>query len=143
MRLAVRVVLLDPDDRVLLLRTIDPVSGEAFWFPPGGGLEGEEDARAAAVREVFEETGLRDVALGPELWDRRHAFAWGGRTIDQYERWFLARVAAFEPTRDGFTPQEADEIVEARWWTLDELHSAGERLVPDDFAQRLTDVLGG
>jgi 8-oxo-dGTP pyrophosphatase MutT (NUDIX family) len=141
MRLAVRVVLLDPEDRVLLLRTIDPVTGEGFWFPPGGGLEGEEDIRAAAVREVFEETGLRDVELGPELWDRRHAFTWGGRTIDQYERWFLARVAAFEPTREGFTPQEADEIVEARWWTPAELHAADERLVPDDLAARLEAIL--
>src|SRR5690348_7097707 len=107
MRLAVRVVLLDPEDRVLLLRTIDPVTGEGFWFPPGGGLEAGEDVRAAAVREVREETGLGDVELGPELWDRRHEFRWAGRAIDQYERWFLARVEAFEPSRDGFTPQEA------------------------------------
>ena len=64
-RHAVRVLLLDEQERVLLLRGVRPETGTAFWFPAGGRLEDGEDARSAAVREVAEETGLADVPLVP------------------------------------------------------------------------------
>ena len=97
-RNAVRVLLLDERDRLLLFRTEPPETGAALWFPAGGRLEDDEDVRTAAVREVAEETGLVDVALGPEVWRRRHVFTWRGVRWDQRERWFMARVAHFSPT---------------------------------------------
>jgi 8-oxo-dGTP pyrophosphatase MutT (NUDIX family) len=142
-RHAVRVLLIDEDERVLLVRSVDPATGLAFWFPPGGGLEGDEDAREAAVREVFEETGLADLVLGPEVWQRRHAFTWRGVCYDQSERWFVARVRSFVPGREQLTEEEAEDITEARWWTVGELAATADRLVPDDLAPRLTDLLDG
>src|SRR4051812_34098783 len=106
LRHSVRVLLLDEQDRLLLFRIEQPDTCAAFWFPPGGGLEDREDARAAAVREVAEETGLGDVVLGPEVWRRRHVFTWRGVRFDQRERWFMARVAHFEPIRAGMTDAE-------------------------------------
>jgi 8-oxo-dGTP pyrophosphatase MutT (NUDIX family) len=46
-------------------------------------LEGDEDARSVAVREVAEETGVADVALGPEVRRRRHIFTWRGVRWDR------------------------------------------------------------
>ena len=58
-RRAARVILLDDSDRVLLLRGHDVDQPErGWWFTVGGGIDAGEDARAAAVREVREETGL-------------------------------------------------------------------------------------
>lgn len=34
-------------------------SGKGLWLPPGGHVEPDEEPAAAAVREVWEETGLR------------------------------------------------------------------------------------
>ncbi len=139
-RHAVRVLLLDAEDRLLLVRATDPGAGP-FWFPAGGGLEPGEDVRSAAVREVEEETGLRELRLGPEVWRRRHAFTWRGVTYDQRERWFLARVAHFEPSGAGLTDAEMVDLTEWRWWSLEELRGTGERLTPRDLAVRLSELL--
>ena len=59
-REAARVLLFDDTGRVLLAMGHDEDQPDrAWWFTIGGGIEEGEDPRAAAVREVFEETGLR------------------------------------------------------------------------------------
>ena len=55
-RLAARVVLLDPDDRVLLMRYDDGPPNGSHWTTPGGGLNEGEDFPAGALREIAEET---------------------------------------------------------------------------------------
>jgi 8-oxo-dGTP pyrophosphatase MutT (NUDIX family) len=141
LRHAVRVLLLDERDRVLLFRAARPETGRAFWFPAGGGLEAGEDVRAAAAREVAEETGLRHVPLGPEVWRRRHVFTWRGVEYDQRERWFLARVAHFEPHRGALTGTEPADLTAARWWSVAELEACADDLVPRDLAARLRTLL--
>jgi 8-oxo-dGTP pyrophosphatase MutT (NUDIX family) len=44
-------------DAVLLMRAGQ--SERTWWFTIGGGIADGEDSRTAAVRETFEETGLR------------------------------------------------------------------------------------
>lgn len=51
-----RVLALDAAGRVLLVRHS---YGSDHWTPPGGGLARGEDAVAAGVRELLEETGCR------------------------------------------------------------------------------------
>lgn len=52
--LGVRVILLDGEDRVFLVRH----SYLPGWHFPGGGVERQESIRTAALREVREEAGL-------------------------------------------------------------------------------------
>ena len=60
-REAVRVVLVDTDERVLLIEGHDPGRPEqgTYWFTPGGGIDPGETPQECAAREVLEETGLR------------------------------------------------------------------------------------
>ncbi len=141
LRHAARVLLLDESERLFLFRAERPETGEVFWFPPGGGLERGEDARLAAVREVKEETGLAELRLGPEVWRRRHVFTWRGVRWDQHERWFLARVAHFEPDHSAMSEAERAELTASRWWTVKELEAADEELAPRDLALRLATLL--
>ena len=56
-RISGRAIVVD-GGRVLLVKHQDPETGEVFWVPPGGGIEGAESVFECAVRETFEETGL-------------------------------------------------------------------------------------
>ncbi len=48
--------------------------------------------------------------------------------------WFLARVPESTIDTAGFTENEKALIVGHRWWTLDELAAATDRLVPANLA---------
>ena len=130
LRPAARVLLVDPTDRVLLLRFSSGGSGYTWWTTPGGGLGAGESHEEAARREVFEETGLRDCGLGPCVWVREHVFPWNGRRYRQQERFFVAEVEAFEPRGARFTEDEAAMVQEHRWWTADEIEQSPERFAP-------------
>lgn len=136
LRRAARVLLIDGAGRVLLLRGGDPeqpASG-AWWITPGGGVEPGEDERQAAVREVEEETGHRVGELTGPVLRRAEVFPFDGRLIDQREVFFVARVAAFTPVSDGWDELERRALVEARWWTVDELRTTGETVYPEGLA---------
>ena len=118
LRDAARAVVVDPRDRTLLCRFVEP-DGRTFWASPGGGLEPDETDVDALRRELAEECGLRSVEPGPLLWTREHWFAdmpgWGG----QRERHYLLQTPSFDPAPEV---QLADENVhELRWFALDEL----------------------
>ena len=140
-RRAVRVLLVDDSERVLLLRSQHPDSGVVFWLAPGGGIDAGEDAPAAARREVREETGLDELELEAEVWHRRHVFTWRGVRYDQRERWFLARVKPFTPDMSGVTEAEKSDLSAWRWWTPEELAAATDDLAPRDLAARLRALL--
>jgi 8-oxo-dGTP pyrophosphatase MutT (NUDIX family) len=143
-RLAARVLLFDPSDRLLLFHGTDPRTGDAWWFTPGGGLEHDEDLRAAALRELAEETGLlleRADLQGP-VWRRTAAFSWAGSDLEQTEYFFAARTAAFEVDTSGFNTLERDTVHDHRWWGAAELAGSDERIYPVELGDRLSEAIG-
>ncbi|WP_156721376.1 NUDIX hydrolase [Streptomyces apocyni] len=140
-RKVARVVLLDPQDRILLLHGHEPGdTADDWWFTPGGGLEGDESREAAALRELAEETGITDVELGPVLWRRRCSFPFAGRRWDQDEWYFLARTAQNAPVATvggGLTELERRSVAGLRWWTWRELASGHETVYPTRLAELL------
>jgi 8-oxo-dGTP pyrophosphatase MutT (NUDIX family) len=136
-RHAVRVLLLDEQDRLLLFRS----ARRGWWQPPGGGIEEGEDVRVAATRELAEETGLLDLELGPEIWHRSTAYTWHGIEIDQRERWLMARTTHFEPDTAGLSARETADLAEWRWWTVPELILTNQHLVPSDLGMRIFNLL--
>ncbi|SFY25168.1 NUDIX hydrolase [Streptomyces atratus] len=141
-RKVARVVLLDPDDRILLIHGFEPGDPQStWWFTPGGGLEGDETREEAALRELMEETGITDVELGPLLWQRMCSFPFDGRRWDQDEWYFLARTTQTVTDTGGLTGLEQRSVAGLRWWTSAELSAARETVYPTRLAELLRTLL--
>jgi ADP-ribose pyrophosphatase YjhB (NUDIX family) len=142
-RLAARVVLLDPDDRVLLMRYDDGPPNGSHWTTPGGGLNEGEDFPGAALRELAEETGWSDIPLLREVLRRSLTMEYAGRLVRQRERLYLARTGPARREIHGVDAMHAtDGIAAWRWWTLDELDVTTEKVWPAGLATLVRDALG-
>lgn len=133
-RRAARVLLVNAAGRVLLFRGHDPARPEAgsWWFTVGGGLDEGESARAAAVRELFEETGLAlspDSLTGP-VHQETAEFSLAGTDYRQDNEFFVARVDAHDVDTSGFSDLETAFMLEHRWWSADDLRSTPETVYP-------------
>ncbi len=108
-RSASRVIVTD-GDAVLLFADTDPgIPGSGWWVTPGGGIDPGETPRAAAVREVAEETGLviePERLVGPVA-VRTVVHGYSDQVLSQHESFFVLAVdAPFEIVPDGWTADE-------------------------------------
>lgn len=143
LRLAARVIVLDPDNRVLLMRYDNSPPNGSHWATPGGGLNKAEDYPAAALRELTEETGWHDITLLGEVARRTLTMEYGGQLVRQHERMYLARTS--QPRREiqGVDAMHAtDGIAAWRWWTLAELDATAETVWPAELADLIRHALG-
>ena len=135
-----RGVVLTPDGRLLLQQGQDPFdpSMPPCWFLPGGGIESGESPAEALRRELLEECGLREVEVGPVLWQQHAAFRFAGIDFDQEEHVVLARVPGAVDIRP--TALDAVEVMAfrgARWWPVGEVGATSDVVYPVDLARRL------
>jgi ADP-ribose pyrophosphatase YjhB (NUDIX family) len=143
LRRAGRVVVLDPGDRVLLLRyDEDPPAGR-HWATPGGGLNPGESYAAAARRELAEETGWDDIALLGEIHRHVRLITYEGGVRRQRERLFLARTGQVRRQLGDVAAMHASDGITAwRWWTLPELDTTAELVWPRGLAALIRRTLG-
>jgi len=138
-REAVRALVVDAEDRVLLMRWEHSVGRQAWWITPGGGVRDGESDEDALRRELVEEAGLDVVDVGPPVWRREHVLPFGRRIVRQHERFHLVRVESHDvaPAVDLAT----ENVTGHRWWTLDELETTDERISPRNLATHLRALL--
>ncbi len=134
-RPAGRVILLDPDDRVLLMRYDDGPPNGVHWCTPGGGLNAGEDYASGALRELTEETGWADITLLGEVHRGEHTMEYADAIVRQVERFYLARTGQARREIAGVEQMHAaDGIAAWHWWTLAELAATAEAIWPDELA---------
>ena len=132
-RLAGRAILRDSNGRVLLIHFVLP--NMTFWATPGGGVEPGETPLQAAHRELQEELGIA-VALEGPVHQAVGIFEFEGALIENTDNFFAGRWDGV-PRLIGATETESAALIEARWWTKEEIEQTREAIFPRDLAQVL------
>jgi 8-oxo-dGTP pyrophosphatase MutT (NUDIX family) len=132
-RLTSRILLFDEIGSILLFLTTAPdTSGIARWVTPGGGVDPGESHAEAAIRELFEETGLVIPSPGEPVWSYDFTVEWNNADHDTgHAEYYVVRTTRFEPSHEGWTADEQVDTLDSRWWSLDELLSTSDPFEPD------------
>ena len=85
--------------------------GELAWGLAKGGIEEDETAEQAAVREVREETGI-EAAIEGSLGETRYFYIWEEVRVRKTVHFFLMRETG------GTVEDHDDEMEDVRWFSL-------------------------
>jgi len=121
LRRAGRVIVLDPEDRVLLFRYDDELPNGRHWCTPG----------------------WTDVPLGDEVHERTLTMKYADEIVRQHERFFLGRVELAQRGLGEVTAMHtSDGIAAWHWWTLAEMDTTTEVIWPPGLADLIRGLLG-
>ena len=140
-RLSARFLILNEAGQVLLFRFVHkrgPLAGLDFWATPGGGVEEGETLEQAAIRELFEETGLRRESVG-DVVARREVILQlpDGEEAVSDEWYYLVHLGADAPSWESWTDFEREVMIDHRWWSRQDLLETKATVWPESLAEML------
>jgi 8-oxo-dGTP pyrophosphatase MutT (NUDIX family) len=107
-----RGVIIDEQDRLLLIQRSD----NKRWAIPAGAMELGESMEECAIREVWEETGLRATSLTPFAFYSSYTYT------NDYGHTYQQILMSFRiHTWEGTLLRQTDESVDAGFFPLDAL----------------------
>lgn len=129
-RPCVGIALFNGAGKVFIGRRLGLAPDERYaWQMPQGGIDADEDPRAAAARELREETNISSVEFLAEAprwltYDLPRPMlrkSWKGRFRGQAQKWIAFRFAGDEAEINIATPDHGakPEFAEWRWERLD------------------------
>jgi putative (di)nucleoside polyphosphate hydrolase len=127
-RPCVGIVILNAEGLIWLGRRIGELveqEQQYRWQMPQGGIDGDEEPRTAAFRELYEETGIRRAEVLAETKDWIHydlpaetiGVALRGKFRGQRQKWFAMRFAGAESEIDLRPAGHKPEFDAWRWAT--------------------------
>ena len=139
-------VIIERDNKILLVKHVHPKTGFVWWVPPGGGVKDTDNSiQECAQREVFEESGLRvKIDYSPifirEFIDREN------NTLN-LELFFRGDVIAGDITIDNIYGNGPDEdfIKDVKWLSVDELQNKVifPEVLKDNFGKNVKNIYLG
>jgi putative (di)nucleoside polyphosphate hydrolase len=122
-RPCVGVMLVNAHGKVFVGKRIDNKEGDA-WQMPQGGIDEGEDLHPAALRELWEETGIGGEFVTILAESREEHFydlpaellgkLWAGRFRGQRQRWLLLRFTG-EDQHINLDAHDHPEFLEWKW----------------------------
>ena len=89
------------------------------WDLPKGKLDPGEDIKACAIREVMEETGIRDLTIGNLIIVTTHSYEENGLNMQKETHWFEMKASTVD--NPILTPQQEEDIEKIEWVSLENL----------------------
>ncbi|WP_328464542.1 NUDIX domain-containing protein [Actinoplanes sp. NBC_00393] len=124
-----RTVVLDEQGRLLLIQRSDNLR----WAIPAGAMELGESMEACAVRELWEETGLRATSLTP------YAFYTAYTYTNEYRHTYQQVLMTFVVhSWEGELVRQTEESVDAGFFPLDALPSGKSFIIDEALADLAT-----
>tara|TARA_B100000900_G_scaffold276265_1_gene236140 strand:- start:823 stop:1308 length:486 start_codon:yes stop_codon:yes gene_type:complete len=125
LRTGVGIALLNKENKLFVARRID--NPKNFWQMPQGGVDEGENFFKAALRELEEETSIKNVELIKEfdgtityeLPDRLLGIVWKGKYKGQKQKWFLMRFIGEEKEINVKTKNP--EFLDWKWIDIDQI----------------------
>ena len=131
-RPCVGILLLNAAGLVWIGRRFDKANEEGtgeWWQMPQGGIDKNEDAGAAALRELAEETHITSaeiIAEAPrwytyDLPERLIGKSWKGKYRGQTQKWFALRFTGEDSEIDLAPPGHKQEFDAWRWAKMEDV----------------------
>ncbi len=142
-RKGVGIILINREGQVFVAKRIDQIA-EA-WQMPQGGIDKGEEPRAAAIRELQEETGITGAEIIAEsaawysydLPDELIPKIWSGQNRGQEQKWFVMRHLGPDSAID--IAQEHAEFSEWKWVPVQQLPAVIVPFKRDLYQQLVTE----
>ncbi len=98
-------IVFNPDDEILFIHR------RGSWDLPKGKIDKGEKKKAAAIREVMEETGIKNLEIISKYKKTYHTYRLpNGKRILKYTYWYLMQSG-----KEDLIPQAEEDIEQAVW----------------------------
>lgn len=147
-RHSARLILLDQENRILLLEFDDPnvvdprYTTSRFWCTPGGGLEDGESIEEAARRELGEETGITDALIGHHVATLSADLQIRGEPMRFVNHFVVARCVGTALSFASMEDYESSFFLGYRWWSYEELVAESADLRPRETLEMIREAIG-
>jgi 8-oxo-dGTP pyrophosphatase MutT (NUDIX family) len=115
LRNSIKVLLLNSKKELLLMCVDDPrtysvdgVPKGKFWCLTGGAIEPDETLEQAALREIYEETGIgsENIELGPVVWGGEFDLIFSGKFTHFKQKFIVAKTKQDKISLEFLTQDE-------------------------------------
>ena len=124
LRNGVGIMVINKEKKVFVGKRID---NQEAWQMPQGGVDNNEDIKSAALRELYEETGITSVKI---LAESKHKYSyllpenllgkiWKGKFKGQEQKWFLMKFLGDD--KEININMKNPEFSEWQWVNIDDL----------------------
>ena len=151
-RNSVKVLLLNDKNELLLMCADDPkvTSSDGkyhgrFWFAIGGEIENNETFKEAAVREIYEETGIKkdELEFGPIVWFGEFDLILKGVLTHLKQTFIVAKTKQHNASLKNPTEWEKQAVKKVEWFSLEKIKNCPDVIYPVLLSKYLPDILSG
>lgn len=147
-RESVSVLLFNKNRELLLMYADDPktttmggIYHGPYWFTVGGKIEQNESVYDAAKRETYEETGIKDIDLGPVVWHGELDLILSGKPTHIIKKFIVAETNEKDVSLNKLTPHEQMTVKKIEWFSLEAISKCTEIIYPVLLPKYISDIM--